>query len=93
LVGPLEGLGHRLVVVLDELDHFGLQVFNGCERTALEKLPNQNAELNLDLIQPRAVLRCVVKDNTMRRYHLNKPGGEFQKDTASCEVAISAMAG
>ena len=31
LIGPFEGLGHRLVVIVDEGQDFGLQVLNGEE--------------------------------------------------------------
>ena len=51
MIGPLEGLGHRPVVIVDKSKDLGLQVLNGGERTPFEQLAHQNAEPDLDLVE------------------------------------------
>src|SRR5439155_27341466 len=59
--GPPERLGHRPVVVGDERQHLRLQVLHRREAPALQHLPRQDAEPDLDLVHPRGMLRRVVE--------------------------------
>ncbi len=67
LVGPFERLGHGLIVVVDESQDSGLQVFNGGEGTTFEQFADQNAQPDLNLIQPRTVLGRVMEHDSMGR--------------------------
>src|SRR4051794_17496587 len=57
--GPFEGLGHHLVEVLNEVQNLRSQVFLGGKTAAADDSPDQDAEPDLHLVQPRAVLRRV----------------------------------
>src|SRR5947199_8580512 len=57
--GPFEGLGHHLVEVLNEVQNLRSQVFLGGKTAAADDAPDQDAEPDLHLVQPRAVLRRV----------------------------------
>ena len=52
LVGPLERLGHRPIVIVDKSQNFGLQVFDRGEGASFEQLANQNRKPDLNLIHP-----------------------------------------
>src|SRR5579872_997443 len=55
-VSPLEGLGHRFVEVVDELSESAFEVFEGGEARPFEEATGQDAEPDLDLVQPGAML-------------------------------------
>src|SRR5215472_6818772 len=61
LVGPLEWLGHGAIEVVDEGEHLVLQIFDRAEVAAPQELAHQDAQPDLDLVQPRRVLGCVVE--------------------------------
>jgi len=63
LIGPLEGLGHGAVEVVDEGEHFGFEIRDGEKTGAAQQLAHQDAEPDLDLIHPRGVLGGVVEDD------------------------------
>ncbi len=63
-ISPLERFGHCRVEVVDKLKDFLLQLQSACETAALDQAADQNAEPNLNLIQPRASLG--VKINRIR---------------------------
>lgn len=71
LVGPAEGLGHRLVVVGDEGEHPGDEVGGGAERAAAEELAGQDTEPELDLIEPGGVPGRVMEDDPVACHTLN----------------------
>ena len=49
----MDGLGHRPVEVVDELQHLPFEVFRGGETRPPQQLPRQDAEPDLHLVQPR----------------------------------------
>src|SRR3954471_5160527 len=63
--GPLERLGQHFVEVADEVQDLGPQVVRGGEAASANDAPDQNAEPNLDLVQPRRMLRGVHKADAM----------------------------
>jgi hypothetical protein len=65
LVGPLEWFGHSTVVVLNELQHLVLKSLDGGKRCTREQLARQDAQPDLDLVQPGAVPGCLVEDDAM----------------------------
>ena len=52
LVSPLEGLGHGVVVVIDEGQNLGLQLVKRRERASAQEFTGQNAEPDFDLVEP-----------------------------------------
>src|SRR4051794_28808886 len=63
--GPLERLGQDFVEVVDEVEDLGAQVFLGGEAATADDAAGQDAEPDLHLVEPRAVLGRVNKANTM----------------------------
>src|SRR4051812_33013715 len=55
-VGPVEPMGHRRVVVIDELSESRFEVGHRGEAAAAQAFPVDDAEDDLDLVEPRAVL-------------------------------------
>src|SRR5262249_16385397 len=55
-IHPVDGLGHRAVEVVDEAQDPLLQVFQRAEAGPPQQFPDQDAEPDLYLVQPRAVL-------------------------------------
>jgi hypothetical protein len=55
LISPLERFCHRPVVIFDESQHLALEIILGSNIAAFEDFPNQDAELNLDLVHPGSV--------------------------------------
>jgi len=65
-LGPCEG--SSLIVVVGEGVDMRLELIDGLEGRAIEGLPAEDRELNLDLIKPRCVGRRVVEaDGGMSR--------------------------
>lgn len=58
-VGPGEGVGHRGVVVVHEFPQLRFQVCHRREVSASQELPVDDPEHDLDLVEPRTVLRQV----------------------------------
>src|SRR3954447_3612397 len=58
-VGPIEGMSHRRVVVDDELSELGLELGHRGEVAAAQALSLEDAEEDLDLVEPRTVFRQV----------------------------------
>ncbi len=54
-VGPVEGMGHGLVVVGDERSDLELEVRHRREVPAAQAFSMEDAEEDLDLVEPRAV--------------------------------------
>ena len=54
-VGPVEGVGHRRVVIGDEVADFILQIFYRSEVSTPENFSLNDAEDDLDLVEPRTV--------------------------------------
>ena len=67
LMRPLERLGHRVVIIVDERQDFGLEVLDGKKRAPFEQLAHQNAEPDFDLIHPRTVLGGVMEHDLVGR--------------------------
>src|SRR5207253_11144350 len=65
LIRPLERFGHRLIEVGNEGQDALPQVRNRREVPPLQQPAYQNAEPELDLVQPTAVLRCIEKADAM----------------------------
>src|SRR5258706_2076681 len=66
-VGPAERLGEDIVEVVDELRDACAQVLEGSEARPLEQATRQDGEPDFNLVQPRAVARCVNEANPMSR--------------------------
>src|SRR3954465_3286713 len=66
-VEPADGLGHRPVEVVDERQDPRLQLLGRTEAGAAEQLPHQDAEPDLDLIEPRGVLGRVDEPDSVAR--------------------------
>src|SRR5579859_851631 len=66
-VGPAERLGEDIVEVVDELCDARAQVFERSETGSLEQATRQDGEPDFDLVQPRAVARCVDEANPVSR--------------------------
>jgi hypothetical protein len=58
-------MSHRCVVVLDELPDLKLKITHRGKVSATQTLSLDDAEYNLDLIEPRTVFREVDKANSM----------------------------
>ena len=58
-VGPGEGVGHRDVVIVHEFPQLRFQVRHRREVSAAQELPVDDPEHNLNLVEPRTVLREV----------------------------------
>src|SRR2546423_15542779 len=67
LIRPLERLGHRVVILVDERQDFGLEVLDGKKRAPFEQLAHQNAEPDFNLIHPRTVLGGVMEHDLVGR--------------------------
>jgi len=65
--GPLEWLGHRAIEVSDEIEHLVPQIVKRGEIATSEQLTNQDTQPELHLVQPRRMLRRVMKDDFVRR--------------------------
>src|SRR5262249_30247176 len=64
-VGPAKRFGQRLVEIVDEVND---ALSQGCQRwkiSTLQDAPYQDAEPDLDLVQPRRVLRRVDEAKAM----------------------------
>ena len=55
LIGPLEGLCHGAVEVVDKGQHLSAQVVDGAEVTAAQELANQDAEPGLHQVNANAI--------------------------------------
>ena len=66
-VCPVKGMGHRAVVIVQELAEFLLQVGYGCEVAPPHDFPQDDSKHRLNLIQPRAVLGQVNEPDGMGR--------------------------
>jgi hypothetical protein len=66
-VGPAERLGEDIVEVVDELRDACAQVLERNEARALEQAARQDGEPDFNLVQPRAVARCVDEANPVSR--------------------------
>src|SRR3990172_12204883 len=66
-VGPLERLRHGPIEIGDEVQYALLQIVYRSEVATLQQTPDQNAEPDLDLVQPRSVDRRVNEPDAMRR--------------------------
>ena len=64
---PVKWMGHRAVVIVQELAELLLQVGHGCEVAAPYDLPHDDSERRLNLVQPRAVLGQVDEPDGMGR--------------------------
>src|SRR5947209_12619270 len=62
---PLERLGQYLVEVADEVQDLGSQVPLGRKTAPADNPPDQNAEPDLHLVQPRTVLGRVDQADAM----------------------------
>ena len=85
-VGPVEGMGHREVEVVQKRSQLRFEVGHGCEVAAADDLPHHNAEDGLDLIQPRTVLRQEYEADAMLR-----SGQEFTPRGLRLEDALFAF--
>ena len=64
-IGPGEGVGHRGVVIPDEFLYLRLQICYGREVASAYQLPVDDSEYDLDLVEPRTVLRKVDETNSV----------------------------
>ncbi len=74
-VGPLEGLGHRLIEKVDELQDTTIQVVQRVKASSFEEPASQYREPDLYLIHPGGVLGSVDEANTMRGIAKKAPAG------------------
>src|SRR5271163_4734148 len=82
-VGPLEWLGQRFVEIRDEGQDFLAQILHGRKVASLDHAPHQDAEPNLDLIQPRRMFRHIHKTDAMRLVLQKLPPGRHGLQYAS----------
>ena len=66
-VGPVEGMGHRSVVVVDEVSELIVEFWHRGEAAAAQAFAMDDAEDDLNLIEPRTVFREVREPNAMAR--------------------------
>src|SRR6266849_10577298 len=83
LIGPFERLGHRRIIIVDESEHFGLQVLHACEGAACEQLADQDRKPDLDLIHPRTMIGGVMEDHLV--------GGIAQKGSSTGHQGQNAV--
>ncbi len=62
-MGPFERLGHRAVVILNEGQHFCLQVRHAGERPPPEEFAYQDREPDFHLVHPGRVIRGGVTND------------------------------
>src|SRR5262245_30930 len=75
-VEPLDGFGHGAVEVVDEGQNPVLEILPRGEAGSAEELAHQDAEPNLDLVEPGAVLGGVHEaDAVARRRQEGRPAG------------------
>src|SRR3990167_2157938 len=93
-VRPSVGLRERLVEVLDERLDSLAEFVERREAAALEEATGEDAEPDLDLVQPRAVLRGVDEPDAMRRIGqeclARRHGLEDARLSLLAEVALDA---
>ena len=66
-VGPVEGMGHRWVVVADEVGELIAEFWHRCEAAAAQAFSMNDAEDDLNLVEPRTVFREVDEPKAMAR--------------------------
>ncbi len=66
-IGPVKGMGHRGVVIVEELAELLLQIGHGGEVAPPHDLPHDYPKRRLHLVQPRTVLRQVDEPDAMGR--------------------------
>ena len=76
--GPLDGFGHRLIVVGDEGQDLVTQIVQRDEIASLEQLAHQNTQPDLDLVHPGGMLRRVVQHDLVRPV-MQKAGPAFHR--------------
>lgn len=64
-VGPVEGVGHRAVVIIHELPELRFKVGHRGEVSPAQTLSMNDTEDDLNLIEPRTVFRKVDKTDSM----------------------------
>ena len=64
-VGPVEGVRHCCVVVGDELSDLGLKSGHRSEVSASQTFSLEDAEKDLDLVEPRAVFGKIDEADTV----------------------------
>src|SRR4051794_32101489 len=97
-ISPVEGMGHGRVVVGDELSELGLELEHRGEVAAAQALPVDDAEEDLDLVQPRAVFRQVdeadavadVREELAPRRHRFEDAANVFFPSGSCTPRRSA---
>ena len=71
-VGPTERFGEGTIEVLDELEQAVLESGQGRKVSTLHNAPSNDSKYDLDLIEPRRMLRYIHKPNAM--VHIVKEG-------------------
>ena len=66
-VGSVEGMGHRSVVVVDEVSELIVEFWHRGEAAAAQAFAMDDAEDDFNLIEPRTVFREVHEPNAMAR--------------------------
>ena len=66
-VGPTKRFGEHIVEVVDKRRRAGAQIFERGEAGAFEQTSRQDREPDFDLVQPRAVARCIDEANPVGR--------------------------
>ena len=67
-VCPVKWMGHRSVVILQELAELLLQVSYGCEVAPSHDFPHDDSKHRLNLVQPRAVLGQVHEPDVVVQF-------------------------
>lgn len=65
-VGPVERMGHRKIVVIQESPKLVFQVSNGRKAASAHHFSHDDAKQGLDLVQPRTVLGQEHKADAVR---------------------------
>lgn len=85
-VGPVEGMGHGLIVTSDEFTNLGFEFGHRCEAGPTQAFSVEDAEEDLDLVEPRTVFGKVdeadpvvdLREKLTARFHgLENPANVF----------------
>jgi hypothetical protein len=64
-IPPFEGFRHGSVEIIHEIKNPFLKIFDRTEACPAQSFAHENTKPHLNLIQPRGMLRRIVKDDVM----------------------------
>ena len=66
LIDPLKRLSHGVIIVVNKGQNLSHELIKGGKGASSKELTDQNTEPDFDLVEPRAMLGGVMKDDAMR---------------------------